>query len=197
METDQLRLENYRGLKNHYTYQSAFIRRLLNPLLNDIPISIHIRWMGAIGCPHCTIISWIYLYILWLWVSVVRRWENSVRSSFHSSSNLTSGLCFNSALQSLPYLLINLRFALISCWVLKSAYSSGPYSVMICTMLRFFFFSFNLTSLFLIQCKMKIRTPCNTNIIMDNKLFFLNILSWQVKRSLRNRVFINSSELNL
>ena len=48
METDQLQLENYRGLKNHSTQQSAFTRRLLNPLLNDVPISTHIRWMGAI-----------------------------------------------------------------------------------------------------------------------------------------------------
>ena len=159
METDQLRLENYRGLKNHYTYQPAFIRRLLNPLLNDIPISIHIRWMGAISCPHCTIISWIYLYILWLWVSVVRRWENSVRSSFHSSSNLTSGLCFNSALQSLHNLLINLRFALISCWVLKSAYSSGPYSVMICTMLRYFFLVLILPRYFSYSVRWKLGHP--------------------------------------
>ena len=38
----------------------------------------------------------------------------------------------------------------------------------------FIFLSFDLTSLFLIRirCKMKIRTPYNTNIIMD-KSFFL------------------------
>ena len=150
--------------------------------------------------PHCTTISWIYLYILWLGVSVVRRWENSVRSSFHSSFNLTNRLCFNFALQSLPNLLINIRFTLISCWVLKSAYPGGPQSVMICSMLWYLFFSFDLTSLFLIrfQCKMKIRTPYNTNIIMDNKSFFLkNTISWQVKRSLRNRAVINSAENNL
>ena len=47
METEQLRLENYRGLKNLSTKQSAVIRRLLNPLLNDILISTHIRLMGA------------------------------------------------------------------------------------------------------------------------------------------------------
>ena len=130
---------NWSWLKKSLYISIGFYPPPIEPLLNDIPISFYIRWMGAISCPHCTIIGWIYLYILWLWVSVVRRWENSVRSSFHSSSNLTSGLCFNSALQSLPNLLINLRFALISCWVLKSAYSSGPYSVMICTMLRYFF----------------------------------------------------------
>ena len=39
--------------------------------------------------------------------------------------------------------------------------------------LIFFFFSFDLTWLFLIQCRMKIRTPYNTNIIMDDNSFLL------------------------
>ena len=35
-----------------------------------------------------------------------------------------------------------------------------------------FFFSLDLTPLFRRQCRMKIRTPYNTNIIMDKKSFF-------------------------
>ena len=35
-----------------------------------------------------------------------------------------------------------------------------------------FFLSLHLTPLFRRQCRMKIRTPYNTNIIMDNKSFF-------------------------
>ena len=63
----------------------------------------------------------------------------------------------------------------------------------------FFLFSFDPTWLFLVQCRMKIRTPYDTNVIMGNKSFFffaLNIISWLVKRSLRKRAGINSAELN-
>ena len=49
METDQLRLENYRGPKkitvhNNWLLPAAY----WNPLLNDIFISTHIRCMDAI-----------------------------------------------------------------------------------------------------------------------------------------------------
>ena len=96
---------------------------------------IFAEWV-QFSCPHCTTISWIHLYILFGWVSVVWRWGNSVHSNFHSSSNLTNLQYFNFASQSLPYLLIKHKVTWISCWVLKSGYSSRPHSVMICTMLR-------------------------------------------------------------
>ena len=96
---------------------------------------IFAEWV-QFSCPHCTTISWIHLYILFGWVSVVRRWGNSVHSNFHSSSNLTNLQYFNFASQSLPYLLIKHKVTWISCWVLKSGYSSKPHSVMICTVLR-------------------------------------------------------------
>ena len=46
METDQLRLKNYRGLIQYTTI--GFYQPPIEPLLNDIPISTHIHWTGVI-----------------------------------------------------------------------------------------------------------------------------------------------------
>ena len=48
METDQLRLKNYRGLKKSQYTTLGFYQPPIEPLLNDIPISTHIHWTGAI-----------------------------------------------------------------------------------------------------------------------------------------------------
>ena len=64
METDQLRLKNYRGLKKSQYTTIGFYQPPIEPLLNDIPILIQLIFTEReqFSGPHCTTISWIYLF---------------------------------------------------------------------------------------------------------------------------------------
>ena len=62
MDTDQLQLKNYRGLKNHSTQQSAFTSHLLNHYLMIFLFQLIFTEREQFSGPHCTTISRIYLF---------------------------------------------------------------------------------------------------------------------------------------
>ena len=62
LETDQLRLENYRGSKKSQYITIGFYPPPIELMIFLFQL-IFAEWV-QLSCPHCTTISWIHLYIL-------------------------------------------------------------------------------------------------------------------------------------